>query len=74
MGLFARFGIYARGIVYLRSIAKSLRVLADNDSERLHHEFGPRRKPKQRVEIATLDLAEAERRWERQLAGNNEDE
>ena len=74
MGLFARFGIYARGIVYLRSISQSLRVLAKNDDERMRREYGAKPYPKRRVEIATLDIAEAERRWERQLAGNNEDE
>ena len=74
MNWLAKFGLAGRALVYLRAISSSLSVLAANDTERLRREHGPRPVPKRRVEMATLDIAEAERRWERQLSGNVEDE
>lgn len=72
--MFARFGIGIRALVYLRAISNSLSVLAANDTERLKREHGPRPVPKKRVAIETLDLDETERRYQRQLERNFEDD
>jgi hypothetical protein len=67
----SKYGVGMRALVYLRAIslssmriADALESLASNDASRWQHELKIKPKPRPTV-VTTLDVAEAEAKWER---------
>jgi hypothetical protein len=62
-----------RALVYLRSISRSLKTLAEHADRAEARRNRPRLRPKpRRAEFHEFDLASAERKWERQVKAREE--